>query len=40
MYLDPPRALRPLVKVFARGIRANNRRAVENLARRAASLSG
>ncbi|MGH9137740.1 MAG: SRPBCC family protein [Acidimicrobiales bacterium] len=36
MYLDPPAALRPMGKAIARGIRANNRRAMANLARRAA----
>jgi hypothetical protein len=35
MYLDPPPALRPMVKVLAGPIRANNRRAMANLARRA-----
>lgn len=36
MYLDPPRALLPLVKLAARQIRRNNRRAMVNLAERAA----
>lgn len=40
MYLDPPRALAPIVKAFAGRIQANNSRAMANLARRAASLSG
>lgn len=38
MYLDPPRALRPLTKVMARQIRRNNGQALENLARRAAAV--
>lgn len=37
MYLDPPAALRPLVKVMARQIRRNNTRALANLAQRAAA---
>jgi hypothetical protein len=36
MYLDPPPALRPIVKVLARGIRTNNTKAMANLAKRAA----
>lgn len=36
MYLDPPPPLRPLMKVMAGRIRANNHRALANLARRAA----
>ncbi len=40
MYLDPPSALRPLVKAIAGRLRANNTRAVVNLALRAASLDG
>lgn len=36
MYLDPPKVLRPLVKVMARQIRRNNTRALANLAQRAA----
>jgi carbon monoxide dehydrogenase subunit G len=39
MYLDPPTALRPLVKVMARQIRRNNTRAMANLAQRAAATS-
>jgi len=35
MYLDPPPALRPLMKVLASGIGANVGRAMANLARRA-----
>jgi len=40
MYLDPPGALRPLVRGLAGRIQANNNRAVANLARRAAGLTG
>jgi uncharacterized protein YndB with AHSA1/START domain len=40
MYLDPPTAFRPLVKVAAGRIQTNNNRAVLNLARRAAGLAG
>jgi hypothetical protein len=39
MYLDPPRALRPLMAGLAGRIQANNNRALANLARRAAGLS-
>ena len=40
MYLDPPGAFAPLVRTFAGRIRANNTRAMANLARRAATLAG
>jgi hypothetical protein len=40
MYLDPPPVLRPLVKVLAGRLRANNNRALANLARRAGGLAG
>jgi hypothetical protein len=36
MYLDPGPAVRPLVKGLAGRLRANNERALANLARRAA----
>lgn len=36
MYLDPPPAVRPLFKVLAGRVQANNTRALANLARRAA----
>jgi uncharacterized protein YndB with AHSA1/START domain len=39
MYLDPPRALRPVMKATAGMLRANNRRALANLARRAAETA-
>ncbi|MEO7428891.1 MAG: SRPBCC family protein [Acidimicrobiales bacterium] len=39
MYLDPPPLLRPLVRVMTRGMRRNNRRAMANLAQRAAASS-
>lgn len=38
MYLDPPPALRPLMKVMAAGIRRNNTRAMASLGRRAAEV--
>jgi uncharacterized protein YndB with AHSA1/START domain len=37
MYLDPPRALVPVVRAAARVMRRNNARAVANLAERAAA---
>jgi uncharacterized protein YndB with AHSA1/START domain len=37
MHLDPPRALRPLVKATAALLRRNNMRAMANLAQRAAA---
>jgi uncharacterized protein YndB with AHSA1/START domain len=40
MYLDPPTALRPLIKGLAGRIRANTNRALLNLARRATGLAG
>jgi uncharacterized protein YndB with AHSA1/START domain len=40
MYLDPPPALRPLVKAMAGRLQANTSRAVANLAQRAANGAG
>jgi hypothetical protein len=40
MYLDPPSFLRPLVKALAGRLRANNTRAMQNLAKRAAGAAG
>lgn len=40
MYLDPPGVLAPLVRAFAGRLKANNSRAMANLAGRAATLSG
>ncbi|MEX2293574.1 MAG: SRPBCC family protein [Acidimicrobiales bacterium] len=37
MYLDPPKAMIPIVKLAARQIRRNNTRAMESLAARASS---
>lgn len=40
MYLDPPTALRPFVKLLTGRIQTNNTAAVLNLAQRAAALAG
>jgi len=40
MCLDPPGAFRPLIKAIAGRVRANNTRALQNLARRAAAGGG
>lgn len=39
MYLDPPKALVPILKLAARQIRRNNTKALESLATRAAATS-
>jgi hypothetical protein len=38
MYIDPPALLKPLLKLAAGRMRANNTKAMQNLARRAAEL--
>jgi uncharacterized protein YndB with AHSA1/START domain len=40
MYLDPPRALLPLVRLFVGRVQKNNSRALANLAQRAAAAAG
>lgn len=40
MYMDPPPALRPLLRLAAGRLKANNTKAMVNLAHRAATLGG